>query len=158
MLVAVVILAGTLSRQWLTSETLHIGPPGVEVCMATITSSGAPGPIACKGEAGATLSGGLEALRWGVLIGGFAAAAACAYYARNRRWFGACLAVCAIAAIAMIAFEGWLVVDHERMTIAYGFPLGGAGVIAGAVMLSIDHRRASAARGRSSSDTADAGA
>jgi hypothetical protein len=142
MAIAVAILFGTLSRVWAGDDLVHVGPPGVEVCIAGVTSSGPPGPVECKPEPQATLSGDLTALRWIVLLGGFAAAAACAYSAlqlarEHEVPYGLGLVVLAITAVAMVAFAIRLLTSHPGLSIGIGCPVGLGGAIAGFVMFAV---------------------
>ena len=147
MAISVAILFGTLSRVWAGDDLVHVGPPGVEVCIAGVTTSGPPGPAECKPEPQATLSGDLTALRWLVLVGGFAAAAACAYSALQLARehpvpYALGLAVLAITAIAMLAFEIRLLTSHATLSIGIGCPVGLGGAIAGFIMFAVLRTRA----------------
>jgi hypothetical protein len=137
MAIAVAILFGALSRVWAGDDLVHVGPPGVEACVAV-----PPGPVECKPAPDATLSDDLTALRWIVLVGGFAAAAACAYSAlqlarEHEVPYGLGLVVLAITAVAMVAFAIRLLTSHPGLSIGIGCPVGLGGAIAGFVMFAV---------------------
>ncbi len=146
MLVALAILFGTLSRVWAGDELVHVGPPGVETCVAVPSASGPPGPIECKPEANATLPTDIAALRWIVLIGGFASAAVCAFSGlqlsrETTPPLRLATAILAATALAMLAFELRLLTSTS-LSIGIGFPAGLGGVVAGGVLVHVLARRA----------------